>query len=158
MVIILMSLIACGDKSGETGVEDSGDISISNVGPGGFSVVVNDCGPDDGTIHTIVINTEAKECGSQAPVDWSVGITLNNGLVTSGAVYQIGNEFSSAAMGIFSYEGQHSASEGEVWFEFEGDWSDGIEFTGYYWIDGEDMTLIEGSFEGVFCSADLQCG
>ena len=116
------------------------------------------CGEDDGLVYTIVINTEAKECGAQAPADWSVMITLKNGSVASGEVYQVGSDFSAAATAIFLYEEQSMASEGEVTIEFTGEWTDGVEFTGGYWIDGENMPLIEGSFEGVYCFAEVMCG
>jgi hypothetical protein len=154
MLSLLFLLLACGDKP-----EDTGGLDISNAGPAGLSIANSACAADDGAAISISINTESKECDAQPTSGFNVQALINTGDMVSGQVYQLAPGFVADGHANYYYDGGSSlVSEGEIHLDFSGEWEDGVEYTGYYWINGDDMPLMEGSFEGVYCVSETMCG
>ena len=149
---IFSVFLACGDTTNDTAETP---IEISNAGPEGSSHMENSCGPTDGGALTLTVGIiESDECLGAVDPDFSVVLQIWNSTIESGVTLPI---LSDQA---FFYHAQtvQSAIDGEVDFNFEGDWQDGIEFSGFYWIELEDGLIIQGGFEGVHCGGEIFCG
>ena len=161
-MLIFSLLMGCGDKSEDTSASvdtaEETDVTPVNAGPDGPSYAQNDCGPDDGIIYIVNIGSEAAECGSMVGLDWSVVFTIYESSIVSGQEFTIDPEVTFGNKAVFNYNMEKQASAGYIRFEFDGDWGDGTSYTGYYTISGDEVPLIEGSFEGIVCISDLQCG
>jgi hypothetical protein len=139
------------DTGNDTG--DTGNIEVSNQGPQGLASAENDCGPADGDMTTFHVNLSEDTCGAEPDPNWNVKLSVL-GTVESGTVYDLDSGLWVAQ---FNDEGEHIATAGQVVLEFEGEWEDGINFTGSYVLDG-DFHLIEGAFSGQFCEIEKFCG
>ena len=137
---------------------------MSTAGPDGDSVAVNSCGRADGTIYVFSIGldepvdvTADAACPTDHNQDWTVVITINDDPIVSGNEYTITADDLSHS-GVFNNSGPTDATGGAITIEFDGEWGEGTEYTGSYWIDSPDMPLIEGAFQGVTCIAEQGCG
>ena len=154
MLSMLFFLLACGDKADDTAILD-----VSNAGPDGLSIASDYCGPDDGAAISLTINTDSLECGTAADANFNVQITIFTDQLVSGQVYPLATAMSADGNANYYFDGgSANASEGEVHLDFSGEWQDGTEYTGYYWINGDDFPLMEGSFDGVYCITETFCG
>lgn len=159
LVFILMFACANNPKSGDSSfssdLEDSGEIiTVSNAGPDGDAIAQQACGADDSPYFLIIVNPLTEECDASVNMDWSVELSIFEEEILSGQTYSIGN----ASSGTFWYEGSRSATDGEFFLSFDGAWADGVTFTGYYWMESDDMPLIEGGFSGFYCESEFGCG
>ena len=161
-MLILSLLLGCGDKSEDTSAPantaEETDVTPVNAGPDGPSYAQNDCGPTDGTIYVVNVGSDAAECGSMVGLDWSVVFTIYQSSIVSGQEFTVDPDETFGTKASFNYNMEKLATDGYIRLEFEGEWKDGTSYTGYYTISGDEVPLIEGSFEGVVCISDLQCG
>ena len=157
MTLLPFLLLSCSDSDLDTSSKDETD-----SGPSGPSVMVNDCGPDDGGIYKLTIGIESDasdaECTVNQSEDWSVVITIQDPDIVSGVEISIAQ---GDIMGNYAdfYDGEaHRITEGTVTLTFDGDWNSGIEYTGTYWLDSPEISPIQGTFTGSLCTSDLMCG
>ena len=152
MTLLLSLFIACGNQTGDTAETP---IEISNAGPNGSSHMENSCGPTDGYALALTVGiTESEECLGEVDPNFSVVLLILGDSIESGTKIPLLSEQVQ-----FNYEDTvEFGVDGEVDFNFEGEWQEGTEFTGFYWVELEDGLIIEGGFEGVFCGGEAFCG
>ncbi len=163
-LILSMSFWGCSENEKDTSSsddtslpQDSGEtpLELSNNGPDGDATAINSCGPTDGPAIMTVVHTLSEVCEEEhIDTDWSVVLNLYQAEIISEQTYTIGDMASAS----FFYEDVYIAEEGSFSLQFEGEWQEGTEFTGYYWIDGTDFPLIEGHFSGKNCAGEATCG
>ena len=148
----LTLLLACNGTTDDAS-SDTGELSVANQGPNGTATAENGCGPVDEYMLRIDVNVDGETCEAEADPEWNVQLQLLS-RPESGQTYTLNDDL---WVGRFNHLEEEISSQAELTLDFEGEWVDGIVFTGHYILQG-DFPLIEGHFSGQYCTVPVECG
>lgn len=150
--LIGLLVLGCTPAKVDSGT-DSDSSGQHSQGPDGVAMAVNDCGPADGYMLRVFVNVSEDSCDAEANAGWGVELRLL-ALPVSGQEYTLEDDL---WMGRLDQDGEHIATSAQMVLDFEGDWQEGVAFSGRYVLEG-DFPSVEGSFEGHYCDIELMCG